>query len=150
GGKVTRAEFAVFLGRALGLDESANDGVFSDVGAGTYYSGYVNTMSKLGLITGNSDGTFGPNDSITREQLAAMVIRAYTYATGVKAGDVSGANGASFADLGKASSYATESIKAAKALGIIDGTGTGNFEPAGNATREQAAKMIMELLGNME
>ncbi|MNN14220.1 Endoglucanase precursor [compost metagenome] len=142
-GNVTRAEFATFLGRALGLDQSAQAPSLSDVQNGTYYAGYVAALNDLGIVTGYADGTFRPNQTVTREQITVMLMRAYTHLTGTGLGQISGSDQVSFNDLNTASGYAVDSIKAAKALGIINGVGENKFQPTATSTREQVAAMII-------
>ncbi|WP_094551789.1 alpha-amylase family glycosyl hydrolase [Petroclostridium xylanilyticum] len=145
-GKVTRAQFATFLGRALGLEEAAYNNTFSDVSRDAYYTGYVLTMKKAGLINGYEDGTFRPDAEITREQMVTMIMRAYAYVTGEDLTSVKGYSSATFADINEVSGYAVNSLKAAKALGLANGVGGNKFNPSGSAERAAVAKMIIELL----
>ncbi|MNZ48116.1 Endoglucanase precursor [compost metagenome] len=149
-GNVTRAEFATFLGRALGLDQSAQVPSLSDIQDGAYYAGYVAALNKLGIITGYTDGTFRPNQTVTREQITVMLMRAYALVSGSNLGQISGSEQASFNDLNTASGYAVDSIKAAKALGIINGLGENKFQPTATSTREQVAAMIILFLEKLD
>ncbi|SDG35050.1 Glycosidase [Fontibacillus panacisegetis] len=149
-GNVTRAEFAAFLGRALGLDQSAQAPSLSDIQDGAYYAGYVAALNKLGIITGYNDGTFRPNQTVTREQITVMLMRAYAHVSGSSLGQISGSEQASFNDLNTASGYAVDSIKAAKALGIINGLGENKFQPTATSTREQVAAMIILFLEKLD
>ncbi|MNW41010.1 Beta/alpha-amylase precursor [compost metagenome] len=149
-GNVTRAEFAAFLGRALGLDQSAQAPSLSDIQDGAYYAGYVAALNKLGIITGYTDGTFRPNQTVTREQITVMLMRAYAHVSGSSPGQISGSEQASFNDLNTASGYAVDSIKAAKALGIINGLGENKFQPTATSTREQVAAMIILFLEKLD
>lgn len=146
-GNVTRGQFAAFLGRALGLKAdpgaSLGAGALTDVQKDSYYSDYVTMLNKLGIISGYPDGTFRPDELVTREQITTMLMKAYTYATAHSLQDIAGINEVSFTDIGEASGYAQESIKAAKALGIINGTGQNKFQPSTISTREQVAAMIV-------
>lgn len=150
-GKITRAQFATLLGRALQLEEEAYDSnVFTDLKDNQYYTGYVLAMKKLGLITGYNDGTFRAQDEISREQMATMIMRTYEYVTGTKVTDVDGFNNTYFTDSNKISSWASNYVKAAKALGIINGVGNNLFAPKDIANRAQAAKMIYQMLTNSD
>lgn len=144
-GLVTRGQFAAFLGRALGLKQNAS-GVeaFSDVEDDAYYAGYAAALNKLGIIEGYTDGTYKPNAVITREQLASMIIRAYSYVTGTT--EAASSDPAAFKDIKEASPYAVASIEAAYKLGIIHGIGIDRFAPKAAATREQVAKILIELM----
>ncbi|MDF9840125.1 MULTISPECIES: Ig-like domain-containing protein [unclassified Paenibacillus] len=147
--KVTRAEFAVMLSRGLGLlgdRETAQR--FSDVQASTQTGDYIGAAAKAGIITGNTDGTFRPNDNITREQLAIMIIRAMEYTkhpitlSGTAASALS-----AFKDRNKIQNAAAEFVAKAVQEGIILGMTTTEFQPQGNATRAQAAVMLQRMLG---
>ncbi|MEK5480037.1 alpha-amylase family glycosyl hydrolase [Paenibacillus sp. FSL R5-0407] len=141
-GEVTRGEFAAFLGRAMGLDVAGLSSGMSDVAENSYYAGYVAALSELGIVSGYEDGTFRPSQTITREQMATLLMKAYAQVTGQSANEAAGAEEA-FSDLGKASAYAVDSIKAAKALGIMNGMGQNKFEPAATSTREQVAAVLI-------
>ncbi|GGH12020.1 alpha-amylase family glycosyl hydrolase [Paenibacillus segetis] len=148
-GNVTRGQFAALLGRALGLkaDMGAGSGTnasaLADVQEDSYYRDYVTMLNKMGIISGYPDGTFRPDELVTREQITTMLMKAYTYVTAHSLQEIAGINEESFTDIGEASSYAQESIKAAKALGIIQGTGQNKFQPSTISTREQVAAMIV-------
>ncbi|RCX18155.1 glycosidase [Fontibacillus phaseoli] len=142
-GNVTRGEFAAFLGRTMGLNAEGRISNLSDVAQDSYYAGYVAELNELGIVTGYEDGTFRSNQTITREQMATILMKAYAHVTGQTASEVAGAEEAGFSDLGEASAYAVDSIKAAKALGIINGMGQNVFEPAATSTREQVAAVLI-------
>ena len=74
GDDVTRGQLATFIGRTLGLDEVVGT-VFPDT-AGSVHEGFINAVAALGIVNGRSDGTFAPNDPVTRGQAAAMLARA--------------------------------------------------------------------------
>lgn len=146
--KVTRAEFAVMLSRGLGLlgdRETAQR--FGDVQSSTQTGDYIGAAAKAGIITGNTDGTFRPNDNITREQLAIMIIRAMEYTehpitlSGTAASKLS-----VFKDKNKIQNAAAEFVAKAVQEGIILGMTTTEFQPQGNATRAQAAVMLQRML----
>jgi len=82
---ITRAEFAAILIRGLGLKPNNTAGKFSDVKAADWYSGAVGTAYAYGLLNGYEDGTFRPNESITREQAMRMLSKAIAL-TGLQAG----------------------------------------------------------------
>lgn len=90
-------------------------------------------------MSGYGDGRFGPNDNITREQLAVMLWR---YAGSPSAAEKK----LHFTDADKASGYALEALRWAAENGIINGYGNGQLDPQGSATRAQAAQMLMNFL----
>jgi len=74
---VTRAAAAIMIGRALGLDGTQRKTKFPDVGASSVASGYIQSAVEAGIISGFTDGTFRPNESVTRGQLAIFLSRAF-------------------------------------------------------------------------
>ncbi|WP_239630272.1 putative Ig domain-containing protein [Paenibacillus sp. H1-7] len=142
-GSITRAEWAALLVRALGLSDAKDKAPFSDMN-GQWFAAAVNTAYKAKLIEGYDDGTFRPNQTVTREELAAMVMRAVSY-VGAKPNDKQG-QGVSFTDGADISTWATEAVKQAVQAGIIEGDSQGQFRPAQSASRAEAATMLYRLL----
>ena len=112
---------------------------FSDVEPAAYYGEAVRWAASEGIVGGYGNGKFGPDDPITREQLAAMLYRfAQVQGYDVTASaDLSG-----YADADKVSAYALAAIQWANAEGIINGTSDTTLTPQGQATRAQAAAML--------
>ncbi|MBW4081681.1 Ig-like domain-containing protein [Paenibacillus sp. S150] len=146
--KITRSEFAVMLSRGLGLlgdRETAQR--FRDVQPSTQTGDYIGAAAKAGIITGNTDATFRPDDNITREQMAIMIIRAMEYTGNPITLNGSSASAlAAFKDRSKIQSQAAEFVAKAVQQGIILGMTTAEFQPQGNATRAQAAVMLQRML----
>ncbi len=146
---ITRAEFAVFIAKGLGLTaDASNARRFSDVASGSTVAGYIGAAAKAGIINGTPAGTFKPGSFITREQMALMMVRAMEYAghdtnLGTSSAQVLGR----FKDGSKIQSKETVA-KAVKA-GIIQGVNAYTFRPTGNATRAQAAVMVKRVLNNL-
>jgi len=143
---ITRAEFAAILLRALGITEETQlMGSFYDVSADHWYFGTVNTAAKLGLITGYTPTSFGPEDKITREQIAVMLDRALAYKNKTLDLDAETISTklSTFQDQGLISSWAQESVATAVALEIVKGRTTTQFAPNATATRAEAAVMIL-------
>ena len=115
---------------------------FTDVPSDAWYAGAVNWSAARGIVTGYSTGAFGPEDAVTREQLAAML---YRYADVPEAGGTLDA----FADADTVSSYAVDAMRWAAANGIVNGS-HGRLNPHGNATRAQVAAMLMRFCEKME
>ncbi|MDQ6420720.1 lamin tail domain-containing protein [Paenibacillus sp. LHD-117] len=136
---VTRADFAVIAVKALGfLGLEAGASEFEDVAAGKYYAAYVDKAHELGLVTGYQ-GRFRPEETITREEAAVILMRLYAHLN-----DGEGANGAqaAFADIAEASEWAREAIEDAAALGLVNGKGAERFDPHADVKRAEIAKMI--------
>ncbi|MGO4371873.1 S-layer homology domain-containing protein, partial [Paenibacillus sp. MCAF20] len=142
---VTRAEFVELLLNALQLKEkSSAESGFADVDQDEWYFDAVTTASRLGIVSGKSDGSFGAKEEITREDMAVMLFRAFQYAG--LAINTSHSSGQTFSDEEKIASYAQEAVDRLFATGIIQGFEDGSFQPKASATRAQAAAVIYKLL----
>lgn len=145
GSTVTRGMVVTILHRLEGEPGAAAAG-FSDVAAGQWYAGAVNWAAANGIVNGYSNEKFGPNDTVTREQLVTIL---YRY-VGTKGIDRSVTEDLSaFADKTAVSSYAVDAMKWAVDSGLINGVGNGMLAPRGSATRAQAAAILMRLCENV-
>jgi large repetitive protein len=147
---ITRAEFTSMLVKALGLKADLEETTrFKDVSEDSWYYDEVLTAAALGIVKGKPDGTFAPNDSITREQMAIMIWRAYEK-LGLASGNVKGdlAILEKFTDRGRISSGAAEAVAAAVREGLLNGKGS-LLDPKGLTTRAQAVVVIRRILGKM-
>lgn len=143
---ITRAEFAALLIRALGIPEGSHImSQFSDVSAGDWYFNTVNTAAQSGLITGYTNSTFGPEDLVTREQMAVMLKRAMTYKQITVISDTNQIESLldQFQDNPQISAWARDSVATAVDKGIIKGRSSTQFAPTATATRAEAAVMIL-------
>ncbi|MBY9081477.1 S-layer homology domain-containing protein [Paenibacillus sp. CGMCC 1.18879] len=141
---ITRAEFAALLSRTLGL-EAGSLNTFKDVATNAWYAEDVAKAASAGIIKG--DGTsFRPNDVITRQEMAVMIMRALQRA-GV-ATPVS--NPAAFTDLSDVQPWAKSAVEDVYSLGIIQGRTDGSFGPADSATRAEGAAMLLKLMDRLE
>ena len=114
---------------------------FDDVSTSDWYGRAVAWAAAHGVVSGYSDTAFGPNDSITREQMATIL---YSYAR-YKGCDVSArADLSGFQDVGRISPYAVTAMQWACAEGLISGMGDRTLAPQGNATRAQVAQILMQ------
>ena len=118
---------------------------FQDVPEGQWYTDAVNWAAREGLMDGYGDGRFGPDDSITREQLASILYRYAAYCQyDVKAsGDLS-----AFTDGAQASQWAVEGLVWAVDRGLMTGKGGGTLDPKGTATRAEVAQVFRSFLEN--
>ena len=132
---ITRAEFAVTLVKALKLAPKSGK-VFNDT-ANHWAKDYIATAQAYGIISGYSDTKFGPNDKITREQMAVMV---------TKAANLAAKDNAKITDSAKVSAGAKDAVVAASSNGVISGYPDGSFKPKANATRAEAASMIVKIM----
>ena len=135
---ITRAEFAKIIISATDTYNDAAISSFSDVSVDDWYYPYISTAYNLGYIKGYPDGSFRPDDNVTRADICAIVNRVLKAASD---GSVS-----SFTDDFAIPSYARESVYALAAKGIINGYTDGTFLPTAYATRAQTAKIIYSAL----
>lgn len=143
---VTRAEFAAILVRALGLNATGAV-AFSDVPTSAWYVSAIAAASEAGIITGRADGTFGGNDQVTREEMAVMLIRAYSKVTGNE--QPSGST-TPFTDLDQISSWASNAVESAVALGLLQGRESGTFDPKSPLSRAESAQVIINLFQQLQ
>ncbi len=141
GDNVTRAEYASMLVRALKLSANGAGKEFTDVAQGEWYYNTVQTASALGIVSGYEDGSFRPNNSITREEMAVMTLRAAEAA----GRSLPAKTSVSFSDADQISEYAKDAVNKLAAAQIINGMGDGTFAPQQTANRAQAAVIIYQL-----
>lgn len=138
---ITRAEFCAFLMRSLSLEEGIYSGEYADVSPQSWYAGVIQTMQNCSLVKGVGNENFLPNAPITREQIAVIIMRAYSM---VKSDMPKGV--LSFSDNASISDYAVYSVAAASELGIVKGNSNNMFTPGKNATRAEAIVMLARFL----
>ncbi|GBG09202.1 hypothetical protein PAT3040_03842 [Paenibacillus agaridevorans] len=141
---LTRAQFAALLLRGLGLPADKATNAFVDVSADSWYALEVNAAAKYGLVQGAGDGRFNPDQSITREQMVTMLMRAVAFVQG--GAKTKGSSEVPFADGDQVSSYARQAVVDAVRAELIAGKTTTTFAPQEGATRAQAAVMIYRAL----
>lgn len=119
---------------------------FSDVASGDWYADPVAWAASEGIVGGYGDGTFGPNDPITREQMASILYRYADY----KGLDVSArASLDAYSDADSVSPWASDVMSWAVSEGIISGMTEDTLAPQGTATRAQVAAMFQRFLENV-
>lgn len=141
---VTRAEFVKMIVLALKLDVKNPTADFEDVPSDAWYYPSVTVAYKMGIIKGVSDGLFFPDNTITRQDMAVICLRAVRLKT-LK--ETLSLEGADFADSNEIDGYAKDAVKALKNLGIINGISDDIFAPKDLVTRAQAAKVIFGIAG---
>jgi hypothetical protein len=148
GRSITRAEFAAIVVRALGLRQGTEESSFGDVSLTDWFNGYVDTATDYALITGYDSGTFGPSDTITREQAMAIIARAMKLtelSENLTDKDV-GAILAKYTDSAAVSDYAKLGVAACVKSGIVSGTSESTLSPKAYVTRAEVAVMVQHLL----
>ncbi|WP_255551539.1 S-layer homology domain-containing protein [Sporosarcina sp. E16_8] len=143
---ITRAQFAALLSRALNLPKQPYAATFSDVSSTNWSAQDIEAANRVGIVQGEK-GEFKPNEKITRQQMATMIIRAIQYRDPTSLNDVTST--LSFKDASLISDYAKEYVGLSASLGIISGRddkGSFVFAPKENATRAHAAKMLYKFI----
>ncbi|MEW9123452.1 MAG: S-layer homology domain-containing protein [Thermotaleaceae bacterium] len=133
---ITRAEFATVLVKAFDL-EAKTGKVFADT-ANHWAKDAIATAAAYGIVSGYSADTFGPNDLITREQMAAMIVKAAGLDTALTSKD--------FTDSKSISAWAVDAVNTAAEQQIINGYPDNSFRPQGKATRAEAVTVIVNAL----
>ena len=143
--EITRAEFATILAKAAGINASDYSGSapFSDVASSQWYAPYVAWAHSEGIVTGYPDNTFGPNNDISREDIATMlgrfVEKYYGSLPPVNAAKI-------FADNDSISDYAAEYVSSMQQANVINGYEDNYFRPQNSASRAETAKMVGVML----
>ena len=116
-----------------------SNAAYSDI-AGANCEGAVNVLSALKVVDGFTDGTYKPEQTVTRAQMAKLIVTALGVA------DYATAKTSKYTDMGTAT-WAIPYVEYASNLNIVNGVGHGKFNPNGLVTYEQAATMIVRALG---
>jgi len=146
---MTRAMLVSVLWRLEGRPEAPSTNPFSDVQNGKWYTSGVLWAASKEIVSGFPNGTFAPDDSITREQMASLMMR-YAIYKGIELAP--GASLASFADAGKVQHWSEKAVAWAVAAGIISGNKQGDvytLAPQASATRAQVASILMRFIENV-
>lgn len=140
---IVRGQFASIIHRLAGEEEVAFTPEFPDVLESDWYAVPVLWAKANKIVNGYSDGTFGPNNNIVRQEIAIML---HNYAT-AKGYDISASEELeNFGDADQVDSWAAPAMKWAVASGIINGTKEGNLAPLATASRAECAAMIMNFM----
>lgn len=143
--EVTRAEFLVMLARALGWDDAGTPADLPFVDAdriGPWAAGAAAAAVEKGIVGGYPDGSFRPDEPVTRAEMAVMIARVPGLA------DMAGPPGASadFADDADIPAWAKAAVEALRQLGILQGRADGRFAPDASLTRAEAAAVLLRWL----
>ncbi|MDQ0154256.1 S8 family peptidase [Robertmurraya andreesenii] len=133
---VNRAEAITMIGRALEYDGTLRTTRYTDVSSGHFASGYIEKASEEQIITGYPGGSFKPNASIIRGDVAVMLERAYHYTSSTKSG---------FSDV-KNDKYYADSIYALVDNQISEGYPDKTFKPLNNITRAEFSVFLARVL----
>jgi len=140
---MTRAMFAQVIANAEGADLSGFGAPrFGDVSADAWYAPAIEWAAACGVANGYGGGLFGPDDEITREQMAVMMINYVRY----KGFALPSGSAAEFADEAGIASWALDSVKQVQAAGIVDGKPGNVYDPQGSATRAEVATIFSRFI----
>ena len=139
-GQITRGEVATIFYRMLPamMQFAGTSGTFSDVPDNSWYAGYINCLADLGILEGDGDGKYRPEDPITREEFTAMVCKFYEVVL-LTAGNTA------FPDV-DSNGWAYFYIITAVDLGWVIGYEDGTFRPTSNITRAEAVTLVNHIL----
>ena len=143
-GALSRAMLVTVIWRAENKPQSNNVICFSDVDLNGYYAEAVRWAVSAGIVKGVSETEFAPNESITREQMAAIIFRYAKYKGIAPEGEW--AIRLDYADLGEIYDYAAEAVMYCRLKEIMQGRDGNRFAPKENATRAETAAIIQRLL----
>ena len=144
---ITRAEFVNLLMRALGICEVTEESYFNDVNKESWYTNTINVAYEKGIINGYSDGSFNPNQSITRQEAVVMVNKVFYL---VSWNDVMNQNEivemlSDFKDSREISTWAQASMAKSVQKNIIKGNNN-YISPTDNISRGEAAMLIYNFI----
>ena len=144
-GKTSRGMIVTILWRMENQPSSEKEMTFTDVKSGKYYWDAVAWGSEKGIVSGYSENRFGPEDNITREQLAVIL---HNYAISKGIGTESTADLAGFVDSTTIHDWALDAMMWANGEGLINGVGNSKLSPLGSAERCQVAAILQRFILN--
>lgn len=141
--KITRAEFVTMIVRVLNLDPTNNVSGFVDVLDGSWYKDSIDIAAEKGIVKGYSDNTFKPNDNITRAEIASILMNLYDLEINLE--EMNNILAEYKDDI---PSWANEGIAIISKAGLMNGFPDGSFGASRNATRAEAAVILLRYLKN--
>ena len=141
-GITTRGQIVTILWRLVDSPAGEAPVDFADVDPAAWYGEAVRWAAGQGIVGGYGNGSFGPNDPVTREQLAAIL---YRFAQHMGYDTEGQADLSGFTDLTQVSTYAREAMAWCVDAGLLSGTSPTTLSPRGQATRAQTAAVLMRL-----
>jgi len=147
GDTLSRAMIVQILFNMEGCPAATENASFSDVSSDAWYAAAISWGEENNVVKGYGNGKFGPDDDVTREQLARILMSyaAYKGYSVTETADIT-----DFADWEQTSKWALTSLQWAKAVKLMKGYADGTIRPTGNATRAEAATMIKHFCENIE
>lgn len=142
--QLSRAMLAVILYAMAGEPAVTGDGPFTDVPAGCWYTDAIVWAAQNGIVCGFGDGTFRPNEAVTRAQAAVML---YGYAAFTGADVTARADLSAYSDAGQIPAWAMDAMQWANARRLIVGRDSSHLAPNGGATRAEMAAILSAYIG---
>ena len=142
GDTVMREEFSKMIMETVNFSELDGEIKFTDVKRSDWFYPYIKNAYLANIVNGISDTEFGAGMKIKREDMAVIAYNALVK-YGIKFENI---NKAAFIDADDINAYAQEAVNALSSIGVISGDENGRFNPAGNATRAEAAKVVYSIL----
>ena len=142
--QLSRAMLAVILYAMAGEPAVTGEGPFTDVPAGCWYTDAIVWAAQNGIVCGFGDGTFRPNEAVTRAQAAVML---YGYAAFTGADVTARADLSAYSDAGQIPSWAMDAMQWANARRLIVGRDSSHLVPDGNTTRAEMAAILSAYIG---
>ena len=138
--KFSRAMVAQVVYAMEGKPATSAVSTFKDISEGQWFATAVNWCAQQGIVSGYTNGNYGPNDAITREQLVAIL---YKYAQYRKVDTSARGDLSKYADTATISLWALDSVQWAEANGLISGRENKKLAPKGSAVRCEVAQILM-------
>ncbi|QAY65876.1 choice-of-anchor I family protein [Paenibacillus protaetiae] len=135
---MTRAEYSAVLFRVLGLGSGKETSAFNDIAPDAWYHNYIDALAQEGIISGFEDGSFRPDQPITREEAFVLLYRAVKDKLPAANGS---APGFAFTDSDSISAWAREAVQALYAAGVVQGNADGKLYPKQSTTRAEIAQI---------
>ena len=142
--QLSRAMLAVILYAMAGEPAVTGESPFTDVPAGCWYTDAIVWAAQNGIVCGFGDGTFRPNEAVTRAQAAVML---YGYAAFTGADVTARADLFAYSDAGQIPAWAMDAMQWANARQLIVGRDSSHLVPDGNTTRAEMAAILSAYIG---
>ena len=142
---LTRGDYILMLYRTFGFSSTAAAGNFTDVAAGSYYAEALAHAKALGIATAEADGSFRPNDPVTRQDAMVFLLRAMQ-AVNRSVPNAYDSYLSRFPDGASVADYARTAMAAMAQAGVIQGNGQGKLNPTGTLNRAEMAVILHRAL----
>lgn len=142
---LTRGDYILMLYRTFGFSSTAAAGNFTDVAAGSYYAEALAHAKALGIATAEADGSFRPNDPVTRQDAMVFLLRAMQ-AVNRSVPNAYDSYLSRFLDGASVADYARTAMAAMAQAGVIQGNGQGKLNPTGTLNRAEMAVILHRAL----